>query len=275
MKKLTVFFIVLMLIGSGCTQKKPAEKTILGMGTDYVYFPETLNGKIKELRETNYWAAEKDGKITRGNPITWKELDSIGSTRNLVAYFDINGVVTRYDLVDENNVVRNSNIGTFENGKGIRWESKQNDSTLLYMIPEYDTKGSFVGGKTYRPIADTVINSFAISYDENGNYTRIENFNYKGMKGSYQVLIYHNEPMKVIETQFYSKDDTLRQTFRTTFSEKGFLQLQEVIIEKPKSTETWKVQDLSFDDHGNWLQALNDVDEGKFRLVAERTYVYY
>ena len=274
MKKITIICILAIIFAWGCTQKKPVEKTILGMGTDYLYFPEVLNGKIKELRETNYWAAEKDGKITKGNPTTWKDLDSVGSTKNLIAYFDMTGALTKYDLLDENNLIRYSTIGTIEYGKYVRWEDKLKDSTYQYTIPEYDSQRYFVGGKVYRPIVDTLISRFVIKNDEKGNYTKIENFNFKNQKGSYQVFAL-NELGKVIETKFFNKYDTLRQTFVNTYNDKGFLTIQKVFIEKPKSTNVWDVQDLEFDDHGNVLLIFSNIDKGKFKLVAERTYIYY
>jgi hypothetical protein len=274
MKKITIIWIVALIFNLGCTQKKPVEKTIFGMGTDYMYFPEVLNGKVKELRETNYWAAKKDGKIIKGDMATWKDLDSIGSTRNLIAYFDINGTLTKYELLDENNVIRNSTVFTIENGKYVRFEFKIKDSTNQYVIPEYDSRGYIAGGKVYRPKVDTLIYSFKITNDDKGNYTRIENFDFKNQKASYQVFTL-NDLGKIIETKFFNKYDTLRQTFINTYNDKGFLATQKVYIEKPKSTNSWDVQDLEFDDHGNALLIYSIVDEGKFKLVAERTYVYY
>lgn len=274
MKKITFIWFAAIIFAWGCTHKKPVEKTVFGMGTDYIYFPEVLNGKIKELRETNYWAAEKDGKITKGNPATWKDLDSVGSTQNLVAYFDVTGALTKYDLVDENNVIRNSRVLTSENGKYVRWEFKLKDSTFQYVIPIYDSQGYFAGGKVYRPKVDTLISSFVITNDEKGNYTRLEYFDFKNLKGNYQVFTL-NELGKYIETKFFTKDDTLRQTFVNTFTDKGFLATQKVYIENPKSTNSWDVQDLEFDDHGNVLLIYSNIDEGKFKLVAERTYIYY
>ena len=274
MKKKTFICGWAMLIICSCAQQKPVEKTVLGIGTDYMYFPESLTGKIKELRETNYWAVEKEGKIIKGDPATWKDLDSVGSIRNLVAYFDDKGTLTRYELIDEKNVIRNSIVGTLENGKVVRWDFKSKDSTTQYVIPEYDNKGYFVGGKTYRPIADTIISRFVLTYDDNGNYTRVENFDFKNMKRSYQVFSL-NELQKVIEVKFYSGDDTLRQTFMNTYNDKGLLATQTVTTERPKSVIKWDVQDLLFDDNGNLLQCYSNVDDGKFKLVAERTYIYY
>ena len=274
MKRITIIWSLTIIFVWGCSQKKPVEKTILGMGTDYVYFPQVLNGKIKELRETNYWASEKDGKISKGNPATWEDLDSAGSTRNIVAYFDNTGSLTKYDLVDENNVIRYSTIGTIENGKYVRWVDKLTDSTYQYTIPEYDSQGYLIGGKSYRPIVDTLMTSFIITNDEKGNYTRIDFFNFKNQLRGYQAFSL-NELGQVIETKFFTRDDSLMQTFVNTYDDKGLLNTQKIYIEKPKSTISWDVQDLEFDDHGNVLLIFSNIDEGKFKLVAERTYVYY
>lgn len=274
MKKITIVWILTIIFAWSCSQKRPVEKTILGMGTDYVYFPQVLNGKIRELKETNYWAAEKDGKITKGNPATWEDLDSVGSTRNIVAYFDNTGSLTKYDLVDEKNIIRYSTIGIIENGKYVKWEEKIKDSTYQYTIPEYDSQGYFVGGKRYRPVVDTLLGSVKITNDAKGNYTRIEFFSYKKELRGYQVFTL-NELGKVTETKFFSSDDTLRQSFVNTYNEKGSLTGQKIYIEKPKSSVSWDVQDLEFDDHGNVSLIYSDIDKGKFRLVAERTYIYY
>jgi len=274
MKKNTFISGLIMLIVCSCAQQKPVDKTVLGIGTDYIYSPETLTGKIKELKETNYWAVEKDGKITKGNPISWKDLDSVGFSKNLVACFDDNGALTRYDLVDEDNLIRNSFVGTIENGKIIRWDFKSKDSTTQYVIPEYDSHGYFIGGKMYNPIADTLVMSFIITNNEKGNYTKLEYFNFKNLKESYQVFSL-NGLGKVLETKFFNKYDTLRQTFINTYNDKGFLATQTVNIERPKSTVNWEVQDLLFDNHGNWLQCYSNANKGEFKLFTERIYVYY
>lgn len=274
--KTTMFFIlcVTLLISGGCTQEKSAEKTTLGMFTDYANSPEVFNGKVKELRETNYWAAEKDGKITKGKPASWTDLDSVGSTQNFVAYFDTTGAVTRLDHLDENNAIRSSRIATIDNGKYARWEFKLMDSTYQYMIPEYDSRGYIVSGKVYRPIVDTLISRFIATNDEKGNFTKVEFLNFKNQKGNYQLFTL-NELGNTIETKLFTKDDTLIQSFVNTYNDKGFLASQKVYVEKPKSTISWVVQDLEFDDHDNCSLIYNNIDEGKFKLVTERTYSYY
>jgi hypothetical protein len=115
MKKITSIWIPAAFIAAACTQKEPIEKTILGMGTDYSLIPETLKGKVKLVRETNYWAVEKDGKLIKSDQMTWKDLDSINSTKDLIAYFDEYGAIKQYDHFDVNNLIHDSNTGTAEN----------------------------------------------------------------------------------------------------------------------------------------------------------------
>jgi hypothetical protein len=274
MKKIVFIWGLVVLIACSCAQQKSADKTVLGLGTDYMYYPETLHGKIKKLTETNYWAVDNDGKITKGNPMTWKDLDSVGSTKNIVAEFDDKGSLTRYDLLDENNVIRYSTIGIQENGRYTKLLYKIKDSTAQYQITDYDSRGYISGGKMYNAKTDTVLFTFKFNNNDKGNYTKIEFFNPKGLKGSSQVFAL-NEDGKVIEAKFFNKYDTLRQTFLNSYDEKGSLIKQTVKIERPASSITWNMKDLLLDDHGNWLQGYSIIENGKFKLFVERTYVYY
>ena len=91
MKKIIFLILIISLIIGSWSNKKPLEKTVLGMWTDYYFIPNTLKGKVKEVKELNYWAIEKDAKIAKGELMTKKDLDSVGSTPNLIAYFDDKG----------------------------------------------------------------------------------------------------------------------------------------------------------------------------------------
>jgi len=255
-------------------QNKPDEKTVLGLGTDYMYFREVLNGRIRELREINYWAEEKDGRIVKGKPATWKDLDSIGSTRNLIAFFDNKGNLTEYDLIDENNTIRYSNVGVYDNGRCVRWFYLTDDNPMQYNLPAYDERGFMTGGKIYSAVADTLQGSYRITNDEKGNYTRIEYFNNRNGKGRYEILTF-NDKGQVIETKFFNKGDTLVNTFKNTYNDKGQLTTQDVIITKPASTIHWDVKCLETDQKGNVITVFNVIENGKFRTVAEGTYVYY
>jgi len=274
MKETTFICILAIAIIAGCSLKKLSEKTILGMGTDYFLYPETMNGKVKEVKEVNYWAIEKDGQVTKGNPLTWKDLDSIGSTKNFVAYFDNSGILTRYDLLNDDNTSRYSDIGTIVNGKYVKWESKQRDSIYMYAIPQYDNSGFLIGGSIYRPIKDTLVTKQVLTHDGEGNYTKIEYFNPKNQRTNYYVFTLDVEG-KVLESKYYNKSDSLVFTFINGYNDKGSPIKLDANFVKSKRTSKWEMNDIAVDDHGNCLMRFSKIDDGKYKIIAERTYIYY
>jgi|WetSurMetagenome_2_1015567.scaffolds.fasta_scaffold215515_2 hypothetical protein len=270
--KILLSLIILAIIGS-CTQKKPAETTVLGMMTDYALIPNRLNGKVKEIKELNYWAIEKDGKITKGELMSKIDLDSVGSTKNLKAYFNEQGVLTRYEVLDKEDIFQSS-VFTIENNKWARVENKYGDSTVYYLIPQYDNSGYLTGATGYRPIVDTIVNKYVLTNDVKGSFTKIESFNSKGQRTSHQDCSV-DEKGNVIEVKFYNRADSLTQTMKNIYNEDGSIIRQETLIEKPKSTIIWDYKDLKFDSHSNWIETYANIDNGKYKIFAERTYLYY
>lgn len=272
MKKIIFLSLIIALIAGSCNNK-PVETTVLGMWTDYALMPNTLKGKVKEMKELNYWAVDKDGKSTKGKLMTRKDLDSIGSTPNLVAYFDDKGTLIKYDNLDGENLIQ-SFIGTIENGKCVRWDNKVSDSSTYYAIPEYDNLGYLVGAKVYRPSKDTLLNTYIFSHDNKGNITRFEYFNYKNQKTGYHVCSL-DEKGNYIEAKYFNKADSLRNTMTNTYDEKGNLIKQQTFVEKTKSTTIWDYKDLKLDDHGNVIEYLTDIENGKYKVFVERSFIYY
>jgi hypothetical protein len=273
MKKFTLLGLVIALILGSCARNKPVETTLLGMWTDYYLIPATLKGKVKEMKELNYWAIEKDGKTIKGELMSKKDLDSIGSTPNLVAWFDEKGNLTKYDNLDRENVIQ-SNIGTIENSKYVRWDYKLKDTAFQYVIPEYDNLGYLVGAKIYRPLVDTLVNKVVLAHDSKGNTTRFEYFNYKNQKTGYHICSL-DEKGNYTEAKYFNKNDSLAYTLTNIYDTTGSIIKQQTLDEKTKSTGIWDFKDLKFDDHGNWIEISVNIDNGKFKIFSERSYIYY
>jgi hypothetical protein len=273
MKKIIFLSLVIALIVGSCNKNKPVETTVLGMWTDYYLMPNTLKGKVKEMKELNYWAIDKEGKITKGELMTKKYLDSIGSTPNLIAYFDDKGTLIKYDNLDGENVIQ-STIGTIENGKCIRWDYKLKDSTASYIIPEYDNLGYLIGGKEYRPLVDTLMDKAVFTHDSKGNITKFEYFNYKNQKTGYHVCSL-DEKGNCIEAKYFNKADSLRNVMTNTYDDNGNVIKQQTFVEKTKSTVIWDYKDLKLDDHGNVIGYYTNIDNGKYKVFVERSFIYY
>jgi len=273
MKKAFSWILVILLVSS-CGQKKAEDKTLMGFGSQYVFFPEKLNGKVKEMHETNYWAVEQDGKFTKGNPMTLKDLDSVGTLRNAIEYFDESGNLTKEESIDENNVVLVRTARTFENGKNVKVERFRADTSYVYSKPEYNAEGLLTGGKYYRTGKDTLVQTQVLSYDGNGNLTKLEYLNYKNEKAFTQELTVDEEG-HVINLRFLNNRDSLSQSIEQKFDNKGFLTDQIARVVKPAQTIIWKFTPLKYDDHGNHILWLQDIDNGKFKFLTERTFIYY
>ncbi|HLN54729.1 MAG TPA: hypothetical protein VK207_01985 [Bacteroidales bacterium] len=269
MKK-TILWIAAILMAAGCAQKKTEEKTVLGLGTQYYLFPENLKGKVKEMHETNFWATEQDGKFTKGAPMTWKDLDSVGSLKNTIEYFDESGSVVKEENIDENNTVRYRMVKSSPD----KWERFRADTSYSYIKPELSAAGVLTGLKIYRTGKDTLVQAQVLSYDGNGFLTKLEFFNYKNEKAGTQELTTNKEGL-LTNVRFLNGKDSLVQSIAQKFDDNGFMTEQNVDVVKPAEKIIWKFTPLKFDDHGNWTMEVQDVDNGKFRFITERTYVYY
>jgi hypothetical protein len=281
MKTITFTCIMAIVIIVGCSQKKPDRKTILKCG-EYAFSPEILKGKIKKFKEQNYWGIEKDGKITKGDLITWKDIDSVGLSHSFIVYFDNSGTETRYDLLYDDNTIKFSRISTYANGKCIRRDDIPIDSTKLswfmqpkYWIPlSYDVSGRLISGADFRTKVDTLMERQISKYDDKGNITKMEFFDSRNKKWESRIFSYDSEG-NVIQMKFYGKNDSLVYTVISEFNEDGFLTKINLLNENPRIVTKCIIKDISFDDHGNLLEYFTNIDDGKYKILCERSIIYY
>jgi len=274
MKRILIFCILAIIAIAGYSQKVRSEQTVLGMGTDYLLYPEILKGKLKELKEQNYWTIEKDGKSIAGKLLTWKELDSIGSTKNFTAYFDNAGNLTRYDVLGDDDQPAISTVGTMKDGRCIRWETSNKGKLTSYTTPEYDSKGFLIAGKVFSPAKDTLLSSFVVTNDMNGNYNRIEYYNFKGLKTGYWALTFNPEG-RITNAGYYNRGDTLAMTMKNEYSGNGQMATQDSYNTKTRQHSVWVMKNLSYDAKGNSLETAYDIENGKYKVFCKRTYIYY
>jgi hypothetical protein len=120
----------------------------------------------------------------------------------------------------------------------------------------------------------TLISSNKLYYDGNGNFIKYEFYNYKNAKRATQEFTL-NSNRSVTEVRFLNPNDSLVQKFTQNYDNKNFLTSQVVEVLKPASTIIWKFTPLKYDERGNCTQFLQDEDNGKFRFITERTFLYY
>lgn len=271
--KNVITWISLILIAASCAQEKSAEKTEYGLLTDYNLIPSTMHGKVKQVKELNYRAELKDGKITKGKLLSKKELDSIGSTTNTIIEFNADGIWVNYMHLDLENVL-NTRVARIENGRCVGRDHKIADSTYLYSKLEYDNNGLPSGIKNYKPGVDTLTGSTVFTRNDKSIITRFDYFNSKGIKTFYNICT-PDENGNYVEVSLFDNADNLLSSTINTYDKNNNLLTQTVTDKKTGVKSVWVYKDYKLDEHGNYTSYFTDIDDGKSKLIVERTISYW
>jgi hypothetical protein len=132
---------------------------------------------------------------------------------------------------------------------------------------QYDNLGYIIGSDHYN-LKDSLLRKQVLTHDGKGNYTKNEYFDSNGKKLYYQFLSL-NDKGKVINMMAYDGKDSLLSKSINTYNEKGLL------VKQNTGNSVWDYKYLKFDKNGNWLELAAIIDNGKFRVFAERYYEYY
>lgn len=266
-----VIFILTAAIVVGCNQKKHEGSAILGIGTPYFFVPEFMKGKVKKVTETLYWAKDENGQVSKGNAITWKELDSIRFSHNFSAYIDESGIISKLEILYENGSVHDYWQASIENGKWVRVDNFFKDSLTHYGKYFYDDKGCLVEVQGFRPGVDTLLAKWVITNNSQCQYIKIEYFNSKN-KFTGRNEFARNELGRVIGPKYFNKKDSLTHSETITYNDHNLYDSQES-FSKGKSNGKWSLT-YTYEKEGNWETAILS-KEGKPVLFVERSYIYY
>ena len=267
----TVFFAVVLVIG--CAPKKTEKvetHTTVGLFTPYRFFPETLNWQLKEVKEVNYWAVEKDGTVEVGAKITPEEYDSIRWTHNFTAEFKPNGELVQTVFPDEKDGLMNT-WGVFYDGETAVGAEFMEGDTMTYSVKIIPKEGGNLNFETYRQPADTLLNTLEAIYDANKNYQSLQWYNFKSEPTfSYQ---YSYDEARNMTGFTGTRDDTVRNAMNFTYNEQGSAITQE-LINYTTGEKTFNKYEYSYDENGNWIKCVAYQDDKPY-IVAMRDYVYY
>lgn len=272
MKRITLLLICTALFLAGCKKPQPAEKTVLGWWTPYYFMPEQLNGKVKSVKEQNFWASIEDGQLIKGKLISPTERINLGWTDDFDVLFNEDGQVLKSDYTDDRGILIGSWVITLE--KGIpslaNWIVK--DSTSMTVVVKNDDRGNMVENQFFKGRfnqllyrTDWVYNANkefikAIWYDDHGKLTRSNRYTW-------------NKDNHVTEVEAYSANDSLKGRFKIVYNNKGFSKKQERFNSNDNKIKGVSIK-YEYDEKCNWTKATFYENE-KPVAIAERTYVYY
>ena len=222
MKKSFLLFCVVILCIS-CSDNKPDEKTVIGMFTPYEFFSETVNGKVKEIRETNFFPVEKEGKIEAGTRLTDTDHDSLRWTPDFIVKFNEYGQSDIVNHLNENDEITESWIIT--NGADYPVSAKflRKDS-LVYLNEITKINDNSYQWDIINPETDTLRSRVIMEYDIDNNFKNLNWYNSKGEPLSKYEWSYDTSGHLTGYT--YSRKDTLRGGMKFTYNEKGFWETQ-------------------------------------------------
>lgn len=269
MKTIILAFCVTILCVS-CSDDQPVEKTVVGMFTPYGAFPEKVNKKVKEIRETNFWPVEKDGKIEAGSRLTEAARDTLNWTGNFSIQFNESGLAQKVIEFDENE----EPLATWEitNESDFYKSAKRIENDTVVYLQEI-TK---LNDSTYRfevidAQTDTTLNSAVAEMDENFNYKSFQFFNSKGEPTS--KVEYSYDTSNHLAGYSVTRNDTLRSGMNFTFNNKGFIETQET-YNKANDTSALFRYEYEYDNADNWVKSVA-IANGKPFMVSIREYLYY
>lgn len=273
MKNLFLSVSFLILLTTSCQNNKPAQFTILGLGTPYVTYPEVLNGKVKSMTEKNYWALPEGDSYKKGNPLTQADRDSLGGwTDDFSADFDQNGNLITCTGFNESDKTIWKNEAFIENNRIVKRNYFRNDSLLSYDLYTYDKDGFMSDCSRMRTGVDTLIRKYSIKNNKEGYPTELQVSNSKGVNTEKWVYGYNDQnrfqSFKVLDME--GKPKTMHEV---KYNDKG--KLSELVM-KDKDNHIIARNDATYeyDKMGNWVKAFVK-DQKNRTVIEERSYTYF
>lgn len=261
------------VLTSGCT-KKTKEYVFLGQ----LYYTwghatqEKMKGRVKEIKQTHFFAEEENGKIVKGKVITIEERPSLaGMGRDMAEEYNESGTVLRSTFFDENGKVLQDVKANAEGKNLLGAEYYINDTLRAITKFKYDGN-NLLETIAYNPINDTVFMSIKYDYDQNGYTIKNQSFNYKGEPQGYTIRK-RNESGQLVQNQSYSNDGKLNSQVDYTYNDKG-----ERITQHQQNFTTGVIIDYTFtynyDKMGNYTAIIFHKD-GKPFIYRARELKYY
>jgi YD repeat-containing protein len=276
-----VFSIFLLISLPGCTAKKKTDLQNL-----------SLQGKVKQMIELQYYAEERFGKIEKGDAYRQDGWD-------MVMDFNERGYYSKIIYVDSY-------------GKDVGYtDYLYNDKNELFAEQNYNAEGGFSNKHDYsydekgRVTQVVILNSIdglrgskLINYDDKDNQVTESDYNARGKLLRKEVRKLDKSGLPV-ETRIYNAEDNLVNYRKEKFDEKGLR--NELTVFSPDEKVLMKVffkydqkenlilqegvddlgqaflpmrYEYEFDKQGNWIKRVEYVGS-KPTFVLERQFEYY
>ena len=136
--------------------------------------PQTLNGKVKEIKSNIYWCVEKNGKLEEGTLLTLKEHNDSGIIQDFKASYNEHGTLLRCDFLGDNSKIDWSHVNELKGDRVTKENWLRNDSSIGFALFNYNEKGYIIDVPMHpNKLTDSSAASrLVIITDDKGNMTR-------------------------------------------------------------------------------------------------------
>lgn len=233
---------------------------------------EFINGQVKSLAETVYWAIEKDGEFVKGESITRKERDSIRILSDFTVHFYENGLHKRTDYYSYDGKI-NYWETEIEGDQMLKSTWTWKDTARYYFLYENNDNNHFIGGKGYRPIVDTLVNGVALEVNEDGFSISARFFNENDELASWNTNALTEENLTT-EYKNYSESDSLLQHMKLEYNARGLITVETHLKPNGEIERDFISEYTAYDDMDNWVSMIMRDEKGVV-VICERVYEYY
>lgn len=262
--------ILSMAILFGCMPEKPGETTELGQLTPYSSALEILNGQVKSIHESAFWAHEENGQYIQDDKIT-KETDSLGARRDFRVHFDSSGMVVKVEHFDDEGNVSSFGERQIEDGKYVKAISTVNDTPRVVAVYSYDEEGNWKEGISYDAQTDTMTSRRVYQCDENGRIIRRTFFNSSGEQ-TYVTKFKLDSLGHTLYLEYLNPDGSVNSWWKREYNENG-LPVTYNGMDSDGTDYHGEVKYLEFDGMGNWTRRVGLADGSVGMFI--RSYEYY
>ncbi|MCX6335462.1 MAG: hypothetical protein NT092_14375 [Bacteroidia bacterium] len=274
MKKLFIALVAMAaILAFACTQK-PKEFVYMGQlyGSWNYGQQEKIFGKVKEFKQTHYWAEVADGKIIKGKGITTEDRKTTVLGNDFSQTFNEAGAALSFRSVDENGKAITDIRATAE-GKFIRKAEYFNADTLAGIGLHQYEGDVLVRIDGYMPRNDTIQLNIKFESDADGHLKKMQYYNKKNEPQGYTIFE-RNENGQVVKFQSFNATGTMTNQTEYTYNGKGNRISQHEQVFGTNARVTDYTYQFEFDKMGNYT-AIIFLKEGKPFIYRAREITYY
>jgi len=224
-----------------------------------------------EIRQTNYFAMEENGKIVKVRILTTEDRKTTPSGRDYFEEFNSSGTILKEGVLDENGRLLEYWDVDADSGKIISAAHYINDILRANIKTKYNGK-NLEEIIYYLPGTELQLRRVLIEYDKNGNRTKYQFFNNRNQLLSINEYIYNdNGYLEVFNV--YSSTGSQTAVYRYTYDANGTK-----LTQHQETYQNGDIRDYRFeyeyDDKGNYVKVIY-IKDNKPVIYRERQIKYF